>query len=86
MMNAVWKAVAGVDIGLLMGTACVDMAKLSLSKQLKFLALNVSQSAPKVRLGEVNDLISAAAHHGLDHEECEALRHLKRDGWRHHEL
>src|SRR5262252_10248871 len=36
-------------------------------------------SLPEVRLGEIDQIVAAAAHHGLEHVECEALGHLDRD-------
>src|ERR1700730_1075211 len=42
----------------------------------------VFPSAPEIRLGEVNDLIAAAAHDRLHHIKREALRHIEGDrGW-----
>src|SRR5258707_14926077 len=36
-------------------------------------------SLPEVRLGELDQIVAAAAHHGLEHVECEALGHLDRN-------
>ena len=43
--------------------------------------LNRSSSAlaPQVGSGEVDDLVDPAAHHGFDHVERKALRHLRGD-------
>src|SRR5262245_32719390 len=51
------------------------------------LVVEASASLPEVRLGEINQIVAAAAHHRLEHVEREALRHLDRDaGWngKHH--
>src|SRR5215471_2266316 len=39
-------------------------------------------SLPEVRLGEIDQIVAAAAHHGLEHVEREALGHLDRDAGR----
>ncbi len=36
-------------------------------------------SAPEIRDGEIEHLVAAAAHHGLDHVERETLGHLEGD-------
>src|SRR5208283_5990170 len=43
-------------------------------------------SAPKICLGEVDDLVGAAAHDGLDHVERESLRYVNGDRGRHGKL
>src|SRR5438105_9257219 len=43
-------------------------------------------SAPKVRAGEIDDLVAPAAHHRLHHVKGEAFRHLQRDRRRHGEF
>ena len=46
------------------------------------LAWTLLLSLPEVRLGEIDQIVAAAAHHGLEHVEREALGHLDRDaGW-----
>src|SRR5258708_5622633 len=35
-------------------------------------------SLPEVRLGEIDQIVAAAAHHGLEHVQSEALGHLDR--------
>src|SRR6516162_6058597 len=39
-------------------------------------------SLPEVRLGEIDQILAAAAHHGLEHVEREALGHVDRDAGR----
>src|SRR5262249_29257808 len=40
-------------------------------------------STPKVGLGEIDDLVTAPAEHGLRHVEAEALRRFESDRGRH---